>query len=493
MLNPSKRTQLLLGAIVALAHLAFAIKSWPTLEGAFLPDTAGYIEFSPYRQPMYGLWANGVFALAGSWRVVQFLQAGSFVGLSVWVILEIASISKVGVLAAALLSAILTVLNRFGLINLTASLISEGLFYPMIMLMVALFLVWLRTGRVAFLVLLTIVLVAMTQLRTAAMLVITVPGAIAIYLLVVRSHLPEHQRAAAATLGGLVLGIALLPPLLGKGTLHLGTEGDTTGFAVLPRVSLLPVPASVAARSPEWTEMASSWRRAGESLNAAALTQFDGQLQEAIRYNLGPGVLLPSMLDRRPEEILAGWGTGIYYEDAKRIAAEWIIAEWRAYLRLSAAHLWGMLTIANFMDNPDRASVWVALNEVSPSTWRGSPMRTDYPLNRIFEPLKAATEWVYRSIRYACMLILALGLVSLAIVLKESFRGKPASSGAFAVAMAVGWVLAHSIPAALLVFPEFRYTYANMLVLAGGCAAWLAYLGAEPRPTECATREGDNG
>jgi hypothetical protein len=46
-----------------------------------------------------------------------------------------------------------------------------------------------------------------------------------------------------------------------------------------------------------------------------------------------------------------------------------------------------------------------------------------------------------------------------------------------AIALAVAWSVAHSMPAALVEFPEYRFTYANMLVMFSGGAAWLAYLG----------------
>ena len=126
--------------------------------------------------------------------------------------------------------------------------------------------------------------------------------------------------------------------------------------------------------------MASSWRTAAASLDAVAFTQFDAQLQEAIRYDLGPKVLLPALLNLSPEETTVGWQDGTYYRDARRIAIDWIRREWPNYLRISGYHLWGMLTIANFMDSADRMKVWAALNEVSPSTWGDKPMPTAYPL-----------------------------------------------------------------------------------------------------------------
>jgi hypothetical protein len=71
------------GAIIALANLGSALAGWPALDGVFSPDTNGYLDLSPYRQPMYGLWVHTIFALTDSFRAVQFLQTGLFIGLGV--------------------------------------------------------------------------------------------------------------------------------------------------------------------------------------------------------------------------------------------------------------------------------------------------------------------------------------------------------------------------------------------------------------------------
>ena len=134
---------------------------------------------------MYGLWATTIFALTGSFCAVEFLQIGLFIAVGIWVIVELSLISDV---AAAIFAAGLAGLNRFGLIALAGSLNSEGLFYPMILVMVALFLWWLRTRRTGILAALALLVVAMTQLRTAAMLVPMLPLAIVAYMLITRSR-----------------------------------------------------------------------------------------------------------------------------------------------------------------------------------------------------------------------------------------------------------------------------------------------------------------
>jgi hypothetical protein len=222
--------------------------------------------------------------------------------------------------------------------------------------------------------------------------------------------------------------------------------------------------------------MASTWRKAAANLSCIALTQFDAQLQESIRYDLGPRVLLPAVLGLSPDQITARWRDGTYYPDARQIATQWIEREWPTYVWISGCHLWGTLTMANFMDTADRMSVWAALSQVAASTWGDRPMRTDYPLNRIDKPLKWSTDLIYRAIRYASILMIVLGLISTIIVMFKSSYNSKLFNACLAAALAVAWCVAHSIPAGMLVFPEFRYTYANLLVLISGGAAWLAHV-----------------
>jgi hypothetical protein len=473
------RTRLIWGVLIATIYLVSVLIGMGDLGSGLSSDTVWYLQLSPYRQPMYGLWANAIYALSGSWHTVQVLQIAAFLSCSAWVIVELAVISGLGMLSAVLFAAMQFVLVRLGLLDIVASLLSEGLFYPMIMLMVAMLLTWLRTGRTGVLVGLALLLVAMSQLRTAALLVPAVPILAATCALALQPTRSASGRPAVFVVSTVFIGMVFMPPLFGKAILQVTTIKDATGFNLLPRVSLLPISRVLGERSPDWIAMSSSWRTAAEQLDAIGLTQFDAQLQEVIRYDLGPKVLLPAILNRSSEEIAEKWlKEGIYYDDAKRIAIEWILDEWPTYIRLSGMHLWGMLTMANFMDNADRERVWKALKAVSDLTWREAPFRTDYPLNRIYERLKWSTNTLYLLIRYVSIGILILGVISTVVVLRQILGNREVSRGSLVVVLAVGWSIAHSIPAALTVYPEFRYTYANMLVMFSSGAVWLAYLGA---------------
>jgi hypothetical protein len=473
------RGRLAWGVALAMAYLLYAVIGMQDVGAEFAPDTSSYLEFSPYRQPLYGAWANSMLALLGSWEAVKKFQILLFCAVCAWVIIELAAVSVPGMVASFLLAALLVVLGLLGLLNLVGSLISEGLFFSLLMLMMAMLLAWLRVRRTVVLVGLTLLIVGMGQLRTAALLVVVIPMVAALGALFFHSWRSAAGRSALAVIFALLSAMALFPILLGKSVFHLSSPADSTGLVLLPRVSLLPPTQEVRERSPAWTAMSSSWRSVASTLSVVALTQFDGQLQEAIRYEIAPKVLLPAMLNRSQDEMMAEWQKGTYFDDAKKLAFAWIREEWPTYARLSAAHLWGMMTAANFMDNDDRRQVWAGLTSVADSTWRVASFRTDYPLSRVNEPLSQATSLLYFLIRFVSVGVLILGAVSALKVLGQSFCDREISAGDLAVGLAVGWSIAHSIPAALTIFPEYRYTYANILVMFAGGAVWLAYLGVK--------------
>ena len=78
----SLRIRLIWGLLIATIYLASVLIGMGDLGSGFSPDTAGYLQFSPYRQPMYGTWANAIYALSGSWHTVQVLQIAAFLSFS---------------------------------------------------------------------------------------------------------------------------------------------------------------------------------------------------------------------------------------------------------------------------------------------------------------------------------------------------------------------------------------------------------------------------
>lgn len=463
-----------LGCFIALLYLASAYMALPVFSGGFTPDTAEYLEFSPYRQPLYGAWAHGVFGLAGSWKSVQYVQVALFLGIGMWLIYELSLLGWRGVVSAFFFAAILGVANFLGLLSIVASIVSEGLFYSLILLGAVLLLFWQRLRHPIILTLIGIVVIAQSQVRPAALLVPIIPAVIVLLTTVRRPKQPSSF-LLVPLMGGLFLGSALIPPLCGKQPFQLVTKRDGIGMFLLPRLALVPMPPALAAKSPDWATMAASWREAANGLSPIALSQFDAQLTETIRFELAPNVLLPDLLGISPESARVGWVDGTTYPEARRLAFEWIRQDWPAYARQSAYHYWGTLTMANFMGNEDRAKVWSALQQVSKRTWRIAPMRTDYPLNRIDVPLKWKTALLYWLIRSGSILALIFGLVFMVRLTRNFVRGELVASGQMVLSLAVAWCLLHSVSVALLNFPEYRYTYANLLCLAAGATAWFAH------------------
>ena len=468
-------------------------------------DTASYLQFSPYRQPMYGMWANNIYLLSGSWRTVVALQLVAFVSFAAWIVVELALISNLGVLSAIIFVTSMLAFTRHGLFNLVGSLLSEGLFYPMIMLTAAMFLAWVRTWRTSFLIGLVLIIVGMTQVRSDTLLLPAVPVFAAICVLTAQAERRSaNARSAVFTLFTVVIGFVFMPPLLGKSVMQISTTEDPLGLVVLPRVSLLPLSPVLGERSPEWTAMSSSWRAAAAQLDITGLTQFDGLLQETIRWDLAPNILLPAILNRSPKDVEEEYWSGVscfdqvwrrsvptichsdrakhIALDAKHIALQWIIDEWPSYIRLSGMHLWGILTMANLMDNGEREQVWKALNAVSILTWRYAPFYTRLPfvskyLSQIPERLKWSANAFNILIRWASIAVLIIGIVSAISLLIRVRTNREIPRGIVAIAFAVGWSIVHSIPGALFVYPDGRYMFANILMMLSGGAAWFAYLG----------------
>jgi hypothetical protein len=444
------------------------------------PDTASYLELSPYRQPLYGLWANSIHTITGSWPAVLYIQVALFVLAICWVVLELAAVSRWGLAAAMLMTGVQLVLLKMGMMSLTASLVSEGLFYFLIVLSGALLLLWLRKPSSTAVVALVLLQVMITQLRSAALLVGLVPVIAGVVAVIAYGRRSSQALRGAMALTVTLVAALLLPLALGKGAFHLGTRASALGFAALPRVALLPPSSSVAVPDPSWPRMSASWRQAAAGLDPIELSQFDAQLQEAMRFYIAPRVLLPSVLGLPARETERLWADGQLYGSGADIAARWIRDQWPTYLRLSAMHFWGAMTMGNYMSESQRTRVWQALQHVDPETWTIATWRTDYPLNQIFKPLSAGAKVVNYALRWSAILFLCLAIWSACMLGRDIYRRAPLASGTLALALAFAWVVAHTIAVALLVFPEFRFTYANYLALSIGAFAWLAYCNTDP-------------
>lgn len=197
------KNNLKLGVGVAVLFVALMVAVFPPLGSGLTPDSAGYLQFSPFRQPLYGVWANGIYLVSSSWRAVQIAQIWLYIAVGTWLIIELSVVSWLGLFAAIVFTAVQLVLAKLGILGLVGSLMSEGLFFPLILLQAALLLVWLRTKSSRVLSALIVVVVAMTQIRTAALLAAIVPLIVALIAVLkpIGSGVRKKGAIALSTLG----------------------------------------------------------------------------------------------------------------------------------------------------------------------------------------------------------------------------------------------------------------------------------------------------
>jgi len=364
----------------------------------------------------------------------------------------------------------------FGVIG---SLMTEGLFYSLIVLQTYFLSVWLSSGfrwLPAAAVCLTLVLVS--QLRSAALLTLALPLLVGLMCLVARHPVPTSSKKFWLPTSIFIAALVLVPACLGKHLAQLGTRGDSLAFSLLPRVALLVPPDDVAAALPAWAELASSWRGASKSLSPDAVTQFDAQLQEATRFELGPNYLLAAFTPKKAGGAF-DWYERADADMAKELAMRWIINDATNYLQISAWHLWGLLTGSNYLTSTNRVAVWKALTAVDQRTWQVAKLRTDYPNNRIFEHLSSVTEIVYMTIRFVAAFALVFGFLCSFIVLLNTRRGFRNHPSLIAGSLGMWWCLLHSLPAALLLFPEFRFVYANLTMWCASLAVAFSFFNSD--------------
>ena len=459
--------------LISIAWWGILIVHWPEANDGLTQDSAGYLEFSPYRQPLYGHFVDVTRTMFGSISSVKQAQMLLF-GISVNWLLLILSTSGRAVPVASIVSLLaIGVLVRLGVFSFVASILTEGLFYTLVVLALASGLRSLEDGSVKHLFLFTFFLCCMTQLRGAAILVfLTVPVMLAgmgIFHYCGRST----RKLVLSLLSFTVFLMLAIPVIIGKELGQIGSEKSRVGYLLTSRVTLLEAPDWVREKSPRWVEMSASWRSAGEHLSGAALTQFDAQLQEAVKDELIANVLLPDLGETKA---LQAWQTASDYSFTRELALEWVYQDWKNYLRLSFLHMWGMVTMSNRVGSADRLAIWDALQSVSDTTWQNAKFRTDYPLNKFYEPLKPVTAVVNGLIRGAMMLFIAVVVLEIGKLVYAWSKGLCPAKSTIVVCLSGVWIFLHSVTAALILFPEQRYTYANALLMFPALAYWIAKL-----------------
>jgi len=446
----------------------------------FSPDTYGFVEFSPYRQPLYGLWMISMHKLLGSWELVKSLQIVVFCIISGLLALEMYLSSKQGRLAAIGLILVLMALSHYGAINYVGSLISEGLFYSLLLMMAWLLMRWFRLEKVSNLIALVFLCVLTSQLKTTFLpvLALIVVILISLWLWSLRTSGGVKKSNQLVLITTLLISISLLPSILGKNVFQLSTEKNRLGFVILPRIGLLPTPPQMTGLH-DWEEMSSSWRDASEQLSILPFTQFDAQLQEAIRYHIYP-VKITSVLNQQSVEAARiQWQNGEGFEQASQLAFEWIQHSPQTYLSHSFKHLVGLLLAAPLMVQTEKDQVLAAFNQLSPETWEIVGFRKDYPLGDLTIKASHVTNLFYITIRLAVALYLLFAVASLLRVAHSFWSKKKCGRADIALVISLSLIMSISLAPAFTVFPEIRYVYANLLIIFPTMLMYVCLFGSD--------------
>ncbi len=464
--------------IICIAYIAQNILQITSLSDAFSPDSLSFYQFSGYRQPLYGGWMHLTFGLLGSWSAVKILQLMLFSFVAVTLAFELYATSNRGKYCAITWVIALFILNRCGLTSYVTSLISEGLFYSLLLLVSYLALRWFKTEKLPNLVALVFICVLASQLKTAFIPVLIAVCILLIFWLVWSQRLGDQMNRSwlLVLMLGLIIPAMALPSILGKDFLNLSTEKERFGFVILPRISSLPTPHPLLEELSDWSEMTASWRATSKNLGVLASTQFDAQLQEATRYYLYTSELAPIVNQETTQTARRRWHNGDGYQQAGELALKWIKHSPKEYLIESSKHLFGLLVAAPLMIQSEREQVSKAFEKISPRTWEKVELNKAYPLGDLSVNISSATTLLYLAIRFTALIYLILCSYILIKVFKQFWQREMPKKSAIVISLSFLLVTALSLAPAFTVFPEIRYVLANLLIMFFGLLCYISLL-----------------
>jgi hypothetical protein len=238
------------------------------------------------------------------------------------------------------------------------------------------------------------------------------------------------------------------------------------GLVFLGRLALIPSELDISEpQRSQWSRLNASFIAAAEHLSCVERSLYESQLQEAVRYEIGPKIILGRSDILRLNSTDVQESTLHDLERSLELFKEAAIRRPGAYVKSTICHFWAMVSAGTYADTGARQAVYAALQQVDPEAWRLARFRKDYPLNRFDAPLKAHTEWTYRMMR-----LLAFGGTSLgfAFTLKKLFSGitgqRRLDADALTWMLLTSCLLAHSLLVGLSIFPDPRYVMANFVI-----------------------------
>ena len=424
-------------------------------------DTASYVTFQPFRQPGYGIFFHSLKALGLEDPAMAVLQGIVFLFALCFVACELSRTRiPLGWVVALALSWWFP-LNT-GLTSLAMSFVSEALLLPLLLAACGLALRARRTMDGRNLAGAMTILATCVFVREAALSLLPAMGLVVLLGLTLGEH--SLRKSSALALAAVVVLTGLIPLLLGRGAWSVQPPADRKDSVFLSRVVMLS--ASLDIREPNrslWGRLNQSFIASGTTLTGSGRSLFEGQLQEAVRYSIGPKILLDEVPPAAPGSAGAADAGGtkhsgfVLFKEAVRQAP-------RDYLVSSGGHLWASLTAGTHLGTKSRLAVFHALQSVDPETWQLARFRTDYPLLHFDVPLKKHTELAYLGFRLlASAGTMAGAAACIGLLLAAAGRRKPLDVAGGAWLLVAGMLFAHSLTVALSVFPDTRFVMVNFV------------------------------
>ena len=428
---------------------------------AWTNDTSSYVTFQPFRQPGYGIFFHSLHALGLEEPALAVLQGLVFALALGFTAYEL-SRTRIPLGLAIMLALIWWFPLNTGLMSLATSFVSEALFLPLLLVACGLALRARRTRDGRNLVGAVAILATCIFVREAAIGLLPAMGLVLLLGLALGERNLRKSSAMALAAGVVLTG--LIPVLLGRGAWSVQPPLDRKDSMFLSRVVMLP--ASLEIQEPNrslWNRLNRSFIANGTNLTCSGRSLFEGQLQEAVRYYIGPKILLDEAPPPAPEsEGTADAGRAkpsgfVLFQSAAGQAP-------RDYLVSSGCHLWASLTAGTHMGTKSRLAVFHALQSVDPETWQLAKFRTDYPLLHFDVPLKKHTELAYLGFRLLASAGTMAGVAGcMGLLLAAAGRRNPLDVAGGAWLLVAGMLFAHSLTVALSVFPDTRFVMVNFV------------------------------
>ena len=218
-----------------------------------------------------------------------------------------------------------------------------------------------------------------------------------------------------------------------------------------------------------------SWQEIASDLDWTESTLFDAQIQEAIRFDLGPKVLFAKDTQDETSDLPAGFSEQ-NLRQARQLAIDYIARDPMTYGYWCLKHLTSTLTAATYATGTQRRHVWNAIRQINPLVWQLARLRDDYPNPHFNMPLRSHTVIYYTVLRSMSIVALVIGAITALYVVRQTIIKRQIPPGCGVYAFGFMWTFLNAVPVALTVFPEKRYVDVSLwsyaVFAAAGASMW---------------------